>query len=114
MTEQTSSRRKFLKCSAVAATVTAVGTLAAPAIVKAAPVTLKMQAAWGGGIFLENAKSYVDRVNAMAGDALQIELLPVNSVVKTSQMQDAFGISVLERNKLDPCNFITLSNAHQT
>ncbi|MCY3769606.1 MAG: TRAP transporter substrate-binding protein [Gammaproteobacteria bacterium] len=90
------SRRKFLKGSAVAATATAAGTLVAPAIVKAEPVTLKMQAAWGGGIFLENAKSYVDRVNAMAGDALQIELLPVNSVVKTSQMQDAVHRGVLD------------------
>jgi TRAP-type mannitol/chloroaromatic compound transport system substrate-binding protein len=91
----TKSRRKFLKGSAMAATVAA-GTLAAPAIVKAAPTTLKMQAAWGGGIFLENAQSYVDRVNAMAGDALQIELLPVNSVVKTSQMQDAVHRGVLD------------------
>ena len=65
------SRRKFLKGSALAATATA-GTLAAPAIVKAAPTVLKMQAAWGGGIFLKNAQSYVDRVNAMAGDSLQI------------------------------------------
>ena len=40
------SRRKFLKGSALAATATA-GTLAAPAIVKAAPTVLKMQAAWG-------------------------------------------------------------------
>ena len=48
-----------------------------------------MQAAWGGGIFLENAQSYVDRVHAMAGKDLKIDLLPVNSVVKTSQMQAA-------------------------
>jgi len=88
-------RRKFLKGAALATTAAA-GTLAAPAIVHAAPVTLKMQAAWGGGIFLENAKSYVDRVNAMAGDALKIELLPVNSVVKTSQMQDAVHRGVLD------------------
>ncbi len=89
------SRRKFLKGSAIAATAT-MGTLAAPAIVKAQTQTLKMQAAWGGGIFLKNAQSYVDRVNAMAGDALQIELLPVNSVVKTSQMQDAVHRGVLD------------------
>ena len=89
------NRRKFLKGSAVAAGA-AVGTLAAPAIVKAAPTVLKMQAAWGGGIFLKNAQSYVDRVNAMAGDSLQIELLPVNSVVKTSQMQDAVHRGVLD------------------
>ena len=90
------NRRKFLKGSALAATATAAGTITAPSIVRAEPVTMKMQAAWGGGIFLENAKSYVDRVNAMAGDALQIELLPVNSVVKTSQMQDAVHRGVLD------------------
>ena len=89
------TRRKFLKGSAAAATATA-GVLAAPAIVKAQPTVLKMQAAWGGGIFLKNAQSYVERVNAMAGDALQIELLPVNSVVKTSQMQDAVHRGVLD------------------
>ncbi len=93
---KTPSRRKFLKGSAVAAAATATGAITAPMIAKAQPVTLKMQAAWGGGIFLENAKSYVDRVNAMAGDALQIELLPVNSVVKTSQMQDAVHRGVID------------------
>ena len=94
MTE-TTNRRKFLKGSAIAAGVAA-GTLAAPAIVRADTVKLKMQAAWGGGIFLENAQSYVDRVHAMAGDALKIDLLPVNSVVKTSQMQDAVHRGVLD------------------
>ena len=90
------NRRKFLKGSALAATATAAGTITAPSIVKAAPVTMKMQAAWGGGIFLENAQSYVKRVNDMAGEALQIELLPVDSVVKTSQMQDAVHRGVLD------------------
>lgn len=90
------NRRKFLKGSALAATATAAGTISAPAIVRAETVTLKMQAAWGGGIFLENAQSYVQRVNDMAGSALQIELLPVNSVVKTSQMQDAVHRGVLD------------------
>ena len=95
--ESSVSRRKFLKGSALAATATSAGTVAAPMIAKAAkPVTLKMQAAWGGGIFLENAQSYVKRVNDMAGSALKIELLPVNSVVKTSQMQDAVHRGVLD------------------
>ncbi len=89
------NRRKFLKGTALAATAAA-GTLAAPAVVKAQTTTLKMQAAWPAGIFLENAQAYVDRVNAMAGDGLQIELLPVNSVVKTSQMQDAVHRGVLD------------------
>ena len=61
------------------------------------PIQLsRLAGAWGGGIFLENAQSCVDRVNAMAGSALKIELLPVNSVVKTSQMQDAVHRGVLD------------------
>ncbi len=95
MTEKTVDRRKFLKGSALAAAATA-GTLAAPAIARAEPVTLKMQASWGGGIFLENAQSYVDRVHAMAGKDIKIDLLPVDSVVKTSQMQDAVHRGVLD------------------
>ncbi len=94
--KETKTRRKFLKGSALAAAATAGGVITAPGIARAEQVTLKMQAAWGGGIFLENAKSYVDRVNAMAGDALKIDLLPVNSVVKTSQMQDAVHRGVLD------------------
>ena len=89
------NRRKFLRGSAVAGAA-AVGSLAAPSIANAAPVTMKMQAAWGGCIFLENAKSYVDRVHAMAGKDLKIDLLSVNSVVKTSQMQYAVHRGVLD------------------
>lgn len=89
------SRRKFLKGSALATAATA-GSLAAPAVARAEPTVLKMQAAWGGGIFLENAQSYVDRVHAMAGNDLKIDLLPVDSVVKTSQMQDAVHRGVLD------------------
>ncbi|MBL4750917.1 MAG: twin-arginine translocation signal domain-containing protein [Amylibacter sp.] len=96
----TLNRRRFLKGSALAATVTA-GTLAAPSIANAEPTVLKMQAAWGGGIFLENAQSYVERVHAMAGKDLKIDLLPVNSVVKTSQMQDA-----VHRGVLDACHYV--------
>ena len=97
--KQPTTRRKFLKRSALTATATAAtaaGVITAPGIARAAPVTLKMQAAWGGGIFLENAQSYVDRVNSMAGAELQIDLLPVDSVVKTSQMQDAVHRGVLD------------------
>ena len=88
------NRRKFIRGSAVAAA--SAGALAAPSVARAQTVTLKMQAAWGGGIFLENAQAYVDRVHAMAGDALKIDLLAVNSVVKTSQMQDAVHRGVLD------------------
>jgi TRAP-type mannitol/chloroaromatic compound transport system substrate-binding protein len=93
--ETKATRRKFLTGAAgvAAAGATAV---AMPNIATAAPTVLKVQAAWGGGIFLENAKSYVDRVHAMAGKDLKIDLLSVDSVVKTSQMQDAVHRGVLD------------------
>lgn len=93
--QPTASRRKFLHVGA-AAIAGGGAALAAPHVAQAKTKTIKMQAAWGGGIFLENAKSYVSRVNAMAGDALKIDLLPVDSVVKTSQMQDAVHRGVLD------------------
>ncbi len=93
---QVASRRKFLKKAGLAAGGAAATALAAPSIARAEPTVLKMQAAWGGGIFLENAKSYVDRVHAMAGKDLKIDLLAVNAVVKTSQMQDAVHRGVLD------------------
>ena len=72
-------RRKFLRGSTLAAT-GAAASLATPAIAANHTTVLKMQAAWGGGIFLENAQAYVQRVNEMAGGALKIDLLPVDSV----------------------------------
>jgi TRAP-type mannitol/chloroaromatic compound transport system substrate-binding protein len=92
---KTVSRRKFLKGSAIAAGAAATGAVAAPHVAKAA-VTLKVQAAWGGGIFLEFAQGYVDYVNRMSGGAMKIELLPVNSVVKTAEMQTAVHKGVID------------------
>ena len=91
---KTPSRRKFFKAAAATGTVAA-ATLAMPSIAKAA-TTLKVQAAWGSGIFLENAQNYVKRVNEMSGGSMKIDLLPVNAVVKTSQMQDAVHRGVLD------------------
>jgi len=96
---KTPSRRKFFKAAAATGAVAA-ATLAMPNIASAA-TTLKVQAAWGGGIFLENAQAYVKRVNEMSGGSLKIDLLSVNSVVKTSQMQDA-----VHRGVLDGCHYV--------
>ncbi|MHA1527568.1 MAG: TRAP transporter substrate-binding protein, partial [Alphaproteobacteria bacterium] len=104
------NRRKFLKGSAIAATATA-GALAAPSIANAEPTVIKMQAAWGGGIFLEDAKHYVERVNAMAGKDLQIDLLSVGAVVKTSQMQDAVHRGVLDAAHYVPAYWYSKSKA---
>ena len=104
-------RRKFLRGSAVAATASA-GALAVPSIARAETVTLKMQAAWGSGsIFLENAKAYIERVHAMAGDSLKIDLLPVDAVVKTSQMQDAVHRGVLDAAHYVPAYWYSKSKA---
>jgi TRAP-type mannitol/chloroaromatic compound transport system substrate-binding protein len=103
----TLNRRKFLRGSAVVGA----AALASPAIAAGEPIVLKMQAAWGGGIFLENAQSYVNRVNAMAGNALRIELLAVDSVVKTSQMQDAVHRGVLDAAHYVPAYWYSKSKA---
>jgi len=104
-----SSRRKFFKAAAATGAVAA-ASLAMPSIAKAA-TTLKVQAAWGGGIFLENAQAYVKRVNDMAGGSLKIDLLPVNSVVKTSQMQDAVHRGVLDGAHYVPAYWYSKSPA---
>jgi TRAP-type mannitol/chloroaromatic compound transport system substrate-binding protein len=95
------SRRTFLKAGAVAAAGGAAA-VAMPNIATAATKVLKVQAAWGGGIFLQDAQNYVTRVNEMAGKDLRIDLLSVNSVVKTSQMQDA-----VHRGVLDGAHYVT-------
>ena len=106
---KTPSRRKFFKAAAATGAVAA-ATLAMPSNAKAA-TTLKVQAAWGGGIFLENAQAYVKRVNDMAGGSLKIDLLPVNSVVKTSQMQDAVHRGVLDGAHYVPAYWYSKSPA---
>ena len=106
---KTPSRRKFFKAAAATGAVAA-ATLAMPSIAKAA-TTLKVQAAWGGGIFLENAQAYVKRVNDMAGGSMKIDLLPVNSVVKTSQMQDAVHRGVLDGAHYVPAYWYSKSPA---
>ncbi len=94
----TSTRRKFLKGGIAAA----VGTAAVgfPMISTAAshskPVVLKLQGAWGGGIFKEYAVDYVRRVNEMSGGSLKIDYLDVGAVVKTAEMQTAVSKGVID------------------
>jgi TRAP-type mannitol/chloroaromatic compound transport system substrate-binding protein len=111
MSKSTSTRRKFLKGAGIAGSAAIAGTIATPHIAQAKTKVLKVQAAWGGGIFLENAKSYVDRVHAMAGKDLRIDLLSVNSVVKTSQMQDAVHRGVLDGAHYVPAYWYSKSKA---
>ncbi len=87
-----SSRRKFLKGAAVGGT----AAVAAVPYLARAQTVLKVQAAWGGGIFLEFAQDYASKVDEMSGGALKIDLLSVNSVVKTAEMQTAVHKGVLD------------------
>ncbi len=89
------SRRKFLRVGAVVAG-GAAATIAAPNVSRAQTVTLKMQSSWGAtSPFQDMAKQYVERVQAMAGGRLKIDLLPSGSVVKAFQVQDAVHLGVL-------------------
>ena len=93
----TPSRRKFFKAAAVtgAAAATAV---AMPNVAFGAPLTLKMQAAWpsGANIFFEMAGDYCKMVSDMSGGSLKIDLQPVNSIVKTSEIGAAVSDGIID------------------
>ena len=91
------SRRKFLKGTGLAAGAAA-GTLAAPSIVAAqSPVVVKMQTSWpASDIWMDFARQYVERVEAMSGGRLKIDLLPAGAVVGAFQVLDAVNDGVLD------------------
>ncbi|MEO4001156.1 twin-arginine translocation signal domain-containing protein [Mesorhizobium sp. CAU 1732] len=91
MTEAAISRRRFLRASTMAgAAVATVGTLAAPAVLAQAPKLLRMQTSWPeSDVFQDMARQYVERVHAMSGGRLKIDLLPAGAVVGAFQVQDA-------------------------
>ena len=69
----------------------------APMVSKAETVTLKMQSSWGAtSPFQDMAKQYIERVEAMSGGRLKIDLLPSGAVVKAFQVQDAVHKGVLD------------------
>jgi TRAP-type mannitol/chloroaromatic compound transport system substrate-binding protein len=96
-TQNNVSRRRFLKGGALAAGAAA-GGLAMPAVVTAqAPVTLRMQSSWtASDIFHEMAGQYVERVEAMSGGRLKIDLTPAGAIVGAFQVQDAVHDGVLD------------------
>ncbi|MCH7888066.1 MAG: TRAP transporter substrate-binding protein [Proteobacteria bacterium] len=89
-------RRRFLKGAAATAAGGA-AVIAFPQVSRAQTVTLKMQSSWGAtSPFQDMAKQYVERVEAMSGGRLKIDLLPSGSVVKAFQVQDAVHKGVLD------------------
>ncbi|MFN3614641.1 MAG: TRAP transporter substrate-binding protein [Rubrimonas sp.] len=89
------SRRNFIAGAAVGAAATAV---AAPNIARAqSPQRWRFQSTWPlNDIFHEFAKDYTDKVNAMSGGRLELELLPAGAVVGALQMQDAVLAGALD------------------
>src|SRR5262245_35652085 len=99
MSSQTSrvTRRKFLKTGAVAAGAATIGTVAMPQISRAQTVNFKYQSTWPTkDIFHEFAVDYANKVNAMTGGRLRMEVLAAGAVVPAFQMQDAVHSGVLD------------------
>jgi len=95
--EKSVSRRKFLTTGAVAAGAGA-GSLAMPSVVTAqSPQVIKMQTSWtASDIFQEMAQQLADRIDAMSGGRLKVDLLPSGAVVQSFQVQDAVNDGVLD------------------
>lgn len=90
------SRRSFLRTGALAGGAAASG-LAAPAVLAQSPVVVKMQTSWtASDIFRDMAVQYVDRVHAMSGGRLQIDLLDGGAVVGPFQVLDGVNDGVLD------------------
>ncbi len=91
------SRRSFLKKAAVATAAAGAATVAFPNVVRAKPVVLKMQGAWGAkDIWNSFAEDYGRRVNEMSGGSLKIDYLVSGAVVKSFRIQDAVHKGVLD------------------
>jgi TRAP-type mannitol/chloroaromatic compound transport system substrate-binding protein len=69
-----------------------------PAVVTAqAPITLRMQSSWtAADIFQEMAQQLVDRIEAMSGGRIQIDLTPAGAIVGAFQVMDAVHDGVID------------------
>lgn len=91
------SRRSFLKKGAAAGSFVAASTLTAPAVLGQAPIVMKMQTSWpASDIWMDFARQYVERVEAMSGGRLKVDLLPAGAVVGAFQVLDACNDGVLD------------------
>ncbi len=94
--QKSTARRKFLigaaGIGAGGATVVVM-----PNVSRAQTVTLKLQSSWGAtSTFQDMARQYVERVEAMAGGRLKIDLLPAGAVVNAFQVQEACHKGVVD------------------
>jgi TRAP-type mannitol/chloroaromatic compound transport system substrate-binding protein len=71
--------------------------LAAPAVLAQEPLVVKMQTSWpASDIWMDFARQYVERVEAMSGGRLKIDLLPAGAIVGAFQVMDAVSDGVLD------------------
>jgi TRAP-type mannitol/chloroaromatic compound transport system substrate-binding protein len=91
------SRRSFLRKGALGGSAAAATALAAPAVLAQAPIVMKMQTSWpASDIWMDFAREYTDRVEAMSGGRLTIDLLPAGAIVGAFQVMDAVHDGVLD------------------
>ncbi|QDL91011.1 TRAP transporter substrate-binding protein [Paroceanicella profunda] len=95
--ETSVSRRSFLRRGAAAGGIAATGALAAPAVLAQAPLVVKMQTSWpASDIWMDFARQYTERVEAMSGGRLKVDLLPAGAVVAAFQVLDACNDGVID------------------
>jgi TRAP-type mannitol/chloroaromatic compound transport system substrate-binding protein len=91
------SRRSFLRKGALGGSAAAATALAAPAVLAQAPIVMKMQTSWpASDIWMDFAREYTARVEAMSGGRLTIDLLPAGAVVGAFQVMDAVHDGVID------------------
>ncbi|WP_322890497.1 MULTISPECIES: TRAP transporter substrate-binding protein [unclassified Yoonia] len=91
------SRRSFLSKGALGGTVAAGAALSAPAVLAQSPLVVRMQTSWpASDIWMDFAQQYIDRVEAMSGGRLSIDLLPAGAVVGAFQVMDAVNDGVID------------------
>jgi TRAP-type mannitol/chloroaromatic compound transport system substrate-binding protein len=97
-TEASVSRRSFLRRSGTIAGGAAASTLlAAPAVLAQSPMVLKMQTSWpASDIWQTMAQQYVERVEAMSGGRIKIDLLPAGAVVGAFQVMDGVSDGLID------------------
>ena len=91
------SRRSFLRKGALAGGVAAAGGLAAPAVLAQSPIAVRMQTSWpASDVWQEFAQAYADRVEAMSGGRLAIDVLPAGAVVGAFQVLDGVNDGLID------------------
>ena len=91
------SRRSFLSRGAVAGGAATGSLLAAPAVLAQSPIVMKMQTSWpASDIWMDFAREYTARVEAMSGGRLTVDLLPAGAVVAAFQVLDAVNDGLID------------------